>query len=428
MKKLRLSGILTLIVAVLLLFPGREAAGQTNITSVAGGIYCPETQYIVPIMVTGADNVDSISLSLTFSPQTLTYLSYRQVNPILQTGFPDVQSSENRVTFTWRSDAPVSITNDKLLELIFRTGHTPGILSFDESRSLFRVYGGGQVVTQYINAEIELFPSLFVELEELDATCSGKCDANIVAFVSGGLKPYSYLWNGETSIFDSIRTGACSGVNNLMVSDGNGCILDTNFVVSQLPSTNVEVDVTPDTVYIQNPTVRFSFSEDQNIVEWLWDFGDGSDRSIERNPIHVFTTASTPDLKSYQVKLRVVNSQGCDTLIIFELPVREAEVFVPNVFTPNGDNINDVFKIAKKNDGGSSSGSNYIPINLEFIRLELVVLDRWGRKVYQNDNYKNDWDGGNLPDGTYYYRLNTYGYFRDDTYRGAVTILRGRRD
>jgi hypothetical protein len=62
------------------------------------------------------------------------------------------------------------------------------------------------------------------------------------------------------------------------------------------------------------------------------------------------------------------------------------------------------------------------------MRLELVVLDRWGRKVYDNDNYKNDWDGGNLPDGTYYYRLNTYGYFRDETYRGAVTILRGNRN
>jgi len=52
------------------------------------------------------------------------------------------------------------------------------------------------------------------------------------------------------------------------------------------------------------------------------------------------------------------------------------------------------------------------------------VLDRWGRKVYDDSNYKNDWDGDNLPDGTYYYKLNTFGYFQDKSYTGAVTIIR----
>jgi hypothetical protein len=60
--------------------------------------------------------------------------------------------------------------------------------------------------------------------------------------------------------------------------------------------------------------------------------------------------------------------------------------------------------------------------------MELVVIDRWGRKVYSSENYRNNWDGGNLPDGTYYYKLDTFGYFRNDSYKGAVTILRGLRN
>ncbi|MCO5263878.1 MAG: gliding motility-associated C-terminal domain-containing protein [Lentimicrobium sp.] len=416
------------MLGVFLLFPGIYASGQVNETRVTGGLYCPQAQFVTPVMVTAVENVDSISLTLAFPPQTLTYLSFRQVNPLLQTGFFDVAEDGSRITFTWKSKAPVSITDDKLLELVFETGNQPGTLEWDEAVCYYRQSDGNELLSDYIGAEVELFPSLYVEIEEIDATCSGKCDANIAAYVTGGLKPYQYLWNGEPAIFDSIKTGACSGINNLNITDANGCVLDTNFSVSELPSTKVEVDVNPDTVYIQNPVVTFSFTEDQNVVEWLWDFGDGSEKSRERNPLHVYSTASAPDLESYQVQLIVVNSQGCDTLIIFELPVSEAEIFIPNVFTPNGDNINDVFKIAKANDGGSSSGSEYIPLNLEYMRLELVVLDRWGRKVYDNDNYKNDWDGGNLPDGTYYYRLNTYGYFRDETYRGAVTILRGNRN
>jgi gliding motility-associated-like protein len=416
------------MLGVFLLFPGIYASGQVNETRVTGGLYCPQAQFVTPVMVTAVENVDSISLTLAFPPQTLTYLSFRQVNPLLQTGFFDVAEDGSRITFTWKSKAPVSITDDKLLELVFETGNQPGTLEWDEDVCYYRQSDGNELLSDYIGAEVELFPSLYVEIEEIDATCSGKCDANIAAYVTGGLKPYQYLWNGEPALFDSIKTGACSGINNLNITDANGCVLDTNFSVSELPSTKVEVDVNPDTVYIQNPVVTFSFTEDQNVVEWLWDFGDGSEKSRERNPLHVYSTASAPDLESYQVQLIVVNSQGCDTLIIFELPVSEAEIFIPNVFTPNGDNINDVFKIAKANDGGSSSGSEYIPLNLEYMRLELVVLDRWGRKVYDNDNYKNDWDGGNLPDGTYYYRLNTYGYFRDETYRGAVTILRGNRN
>ncbi|HOP13281.1 gliding motility-associated C-terminal domain-containing protein [Lentimicrobium sp.] len=416
------------MLGVFLLFPGIYASGQVNETRVTGGLYCPQAQFVTPVMVTAVENVDSISLTLAFPPQTLTYLSFRQVNPLLQTGFFDVAEDGSRITFTWKSKAPVSITDDKLLELVFETGNQPGTLEWDEAVCYYRQSDGNELLSDYIGAEVELFPSLYVEIEEIDATCSGKCDANIAAYVTGGLKPYQYLWNGEPALFDSIKTGACSGINNLNITDANGCVLDTNFSVSELPSTKVEVDVNPDTVYIQNPVVTFSFTEDQNVVEWLWDFGDGSEKSRERNPLHVYSTASAPDLESYQVQLIVVNSQGCDTLIIFELPVSEAEIFIPNVFTPNGDNINDVFKIAKANDGGSSSGSEYIPLNLEYMRLELVVLDRWGRKVYDNDNYKNDWDGGNLPDGTYYYRLNTYGYFRDETYRGAVTILRGNRN
>lgn len=415
------------MVAVFLLIAGNTVRSQINVTGIPGGLECPKSQLVLPVMVTSVENVDSISLTLTFPPQTAAYLTYRQLHPMLLTGFSNVEQSDSKIVFTWKSSAPISISNDKLLELVFRTGTQPGTIAWDEPVCYYRQADGGQMPSEYVNADIELFPSLYVEIEEIDATCSGRCDANIAAFVTGGAKPYQYLWNGEPVPFDSIKTGACSGYNNLNVADANGCVLDTNFRVSELPSTKVEVETHPDTVYIQNPTVRFSFTEDQSVVEWLWDFGDGSPKSRERNPIHTYSTATTPDLEAYEIKLRVVNNHGCDTLIIFRIPVSETKLFIPNVFTPNGDNINDQFKIAKVNDGGSGSGSNYIPVTLEFLRLELVVFDRWGRKVFDDSNYKNDWDGGNVPDGTYYYRLNTFGYFKNESYKGAVTILRGNR-
>ncbi|WP_374756800.1 Ig-like domain-containing protein [Larkinella humicola] len=75
------------------------------------------------------------------------------------------------------------------------------------------------------------------------------------------------------------------------------------------------------------------------------------------------------------------------------------EVMIPEGFSPNGDNINDLFVI--RNTGGAT--------------VILEVFNRWGNTVYRNHDYKNDWDGSTntgvrigssskgLPDGTYFY-------------------------
>ncbi|MCK4360605.1 MAG: gliding motility-associated C-terminal domain-containing protein, partial [Bacteroidales bacterium] len=48
---------------------------------------------------------------------------------------------------------------------------------------------------------------------------------------------------------------------------------------------------------------------------------------------------------------------------------------------------------------------------------------RWGKKVYEINNYKNDWDGGNLSDGVYFYILKCHGEFGDDIFKSSLTII-----
>jgi gliding motility-associated-like protein len=69
----------------------------------------------------------------------------------------------------------------------------------------------------------------------------------------------------------------------------------------------------------------------------------------------------------------------------------ECEVFIPEVFTPNGDGVNDVFELGR------------LPFQAV---VKLQVYNRWGALVYANDAYQNDWrgnniEGGGLPAGTY---------------------------
>lgn len=85
---------------------------------------------------------------------------------------------------------------------------------------------------------------------------------------------------------------------------------------------------------------------------------------------------------------------------------------VPNVFTPNGDGINDSF---------------YIPGLDTYAETQLSIVNRWGGTVYEKKNYQNDWTGDGLPEGTYFYVLKVktlVGIW--DVYKGYVTLLRSR--
>ncbi|MBF9252980.1 gliding motility-associated C-terminal domain-containing protein [Pontibacter sp. 172403-2] len=85
-------------------------------------------------------------------------------------------------------------------------------------------------------------------------------------------------------------------------------------------------------------------------------------------------------------------------------------LFFPNVFSPNGDGNNDAWVI--QNLGNYSARA-------------LTVLNRWGTEVYSSQAYQNDWDGGNLSEGTYYYIARVTGCDGiEKAYKGYVTIVR----
>jgi len=81
-----------------------------------------------------------------------------------------------------------------------------------------------------------------------------------------------------------------------------------------------------------------------------------------------------------------------------------------NVFTPNGDGINDNWEIGNIN---------------EWPNAQIIVFSRWGQKVFQATNYDNDWGGDDLPSATYYYviELNPV-EFNTEPITGSVTIIR----
>ena len=90
-----------------------------------------------------------------------------------------------------------------------------------------------------------------------------------------------------------------------------------------------------------------------------------------------------------------------------------SDLYIPNIFTPNGDGQNDTFYILNLENYGENAG------------IRMKITNRWGVEVYQSPNYTNveAWDGGTYPDGIYYY----YMVLPDNTeHTGWLEIWRGR--
>ena len=94
-----------------------------------------------------------------------------------------------------------------------------------------------------------------------------------------------------------------------------------------------------------------------------------------------------------------------------KLSVSGADLFIPTLFTPNGDGNNDPFEIK----------------GLElFAENSLVIVNRWGNEVYRATNYQNNWTGEGLNEGTYYYLLKVRETANGEwfTFTGWTTLIR----
>ncbi len=254
-------------------------------------------------------------------------------------------------------------------------------------------------ITLYIHPVVE------VTFEQISKGCPGECKAQAQAMASGGYPPYHYLWGATMAPNDSsLALGLCGGENYIMIVKDSICIYDTAFIPKSYDMPLVEIVVEPDTLYLTNPQAQLAFenksADSIPLTNWVWIFPD-STTTNEASPKYVFVEGDS------LVTLIYTTIDGCVDTLVAEISVQDFELEVPNVFTPNGDGVNDTYEI---------------PLLERYISNELVVFNRWGQKVFEASNYSNQWDGGRLPDGVYYYILRCQGYWEEDIFRGAVSI------
>lgn len=292
---------------------------------------------------------------------------------------------------------------------------------------------------------------IHTEISQLRLTCNnGEEDngntAQIKVNVTDGVAPYSYFWEEGTpghwlelrpmhiaptdpSVAIGLKAYAWYRVT---VEDNNGCVVRDSIFTKAYPAPVIEIYCDPgDTVFLQNPDATFSFenlSSDIDIDHFFWTFEHGLTSTNER-PVFTYVEAG-----SHHATLTVYDDFGCDTVFIKDIYVNPVKLKIPSVFTPNGDGINDTFVITLStghDSPGDNGGSRDIkgnnpderPLTDYYKSAELMVMNRWGRIVYHSTDYQNDWDGGGLSDGTYYYVLKCRGLKEEVQYDGVVMII-----
>jgi gliding motility-associated-like protein len=182
---------------------------------------------------------------------------------------------------------------------------------------------------------------------------------------------------------------------SLNVTNTAGCTDDVSFVnaINVHPTPNAEFTMDPSFPSINEPVQFTDLSS--NALQWEWNFGDGG-ISAEQNPEYAFETSGV-----YTITL-TINNESCIASNSFELMIDQPlEVYVPNSFSPNNDDLNEIFK-------PSFFGN-------DIAKYEFQIFNRWGEIVFQTNNPQTGWignvanddDGGQhySPDGVYVWKM-----------------------
>jgi PKD repeat protein len=344
------------------LSPAALSAGAYSFAYTVPGGACPDAMTQVDLTILGAPLADA------GAGQRLT----------CNMGMVSLNGSNSETgegyTYLWTSDNPNAVIMDADRMMIDVS--QPGTYTLRVTNAIGCTATSDVVVTAETEAPV-------MEIDVSQITCFSSDNGAIsVTNVSGGRPPYTYTLNGEDRGQSTLFAGLEPIEYDLQITDANGCF------------SNILLDITEPnelTVSLRFPGDSTTFNAGDNIFISATVNGGNAIDTLIWEPDSLVTTDGQNGIsfiadETRMISVTVVDELGCTATDQMMLLVRRNRpVYLPTAFSPNGDNINDIFFI-----GGDLDQIDYID--------NFLIFDRWGEALFNSNQVDNG--GNSLGDGT----------------------------
>lgn len=241
--------------------------------------------------------------------------------------------------------------------------------------------------------------SITMEVAVQDIDCYGNKNGRIEISAQGGAEPYSYSIDGR-GVSSGVLGNLKPGIYTVVATDNNGCDVKRNVYILQPERLELTSIVTvPTCKDLNDASVEIAVVG--GTAPYSYNLGTySSDSSLFES------------LRPSVYSVFVTDANGCNSKV-YDIVVPESKIDclrIPNVFTPNGDGVND----------------EWIIENIElFPEVHIYVFNRWGQLLYHGRGDSERWDGSYrgrfVPSGVYLYIVSLESV--EEKYEGSVTVL-----
>jgi len=220
-------------------------------------------------------------------------------------------------------------------------------------------------------------PALEPNIDFIDPSCDGFNSGEIlVTDVLGGVMPYQYSLDGINFSSDSLFAELLEGTYEVFVQDANACIVSEtgSITAPQIPVISFSEDLS---IFLADSATIIPLLNDIDILSLMWTPSE----YLSCNDCLEPTTTAVNDIT---YTLSVTSVDDCtDEASIDVIIDKRRRIYIPNIFSPNGDSVNDFF---------------YLFAGPEAMTIDMNIFDRWGGLVYKSGLANlNDpaagWDG-----------------------------------
>lgn len=339
---------------------------EINAGDAAGCITVPVE---IPIKASNFTDISGFTIQVAFDPSLMAFNSISQMNNLLSHGIlTETFPSDGMLEISFVFTDPFTISSGgQLLKLNFdglSAGHTE--LKWNLLNCLVLSASKSEMPTIYTDGAVEIRPIPQIYTAGGDAYCEG-ADLKLNAGSLTG-RVLTYDWtspDGNTHSGAEWNRGSAvlsvAGEYQVKAYDGPTCSTTESLIVQVNPKPHVSLS-DHDTICSE---MAVNLNAGSGFATYKWQ--DGS---------------SEPQLSATSEGLYwvvVTDNNGCQASDSVLLHQCELLLWMPNVFTPNGDGLNDIFLPKYRND-----------VDISF---QMLIFNKWGEQLFSTDNINQGWDG-----------------------------------